>query len=162
MPGGINDKGQISGTFLNPDGSYHGFVRHADLSFEVIDGPSGCCTFVTGINNRGDVIGTWNDDGAQRGFLRRRNGTFELIEVDPATSAHPRHIDQRGDIIASAGLRWFLRSGNGTSVNIQYPTGCLPCLDLTGMNRRRQIVGAYKENSRYVHGLIIEAETGAQ
>jgi probable HAF family extracellular repeat protein len=161
FPYGVNDKGQIAGTFQNDDGSYHGFVRHADLSFEVIEFPSGCCTQVTGINNRGEVIGTWNDGGNQRGFLRRRNGAFELIEFDPATFTDPRQINQRGDILVRTGYDSLLRYVNGAWANLNHPTGCLSCLDLTGMNRHREIVGSYQFSGR-THGFIAQAETGVQ
>ena len=73
LPTGINDQGQIAGTYvfgalgflLDPDlfgnfilGGEHGFVLDKGV-FRTIDVPGANGTSVSGINNRGDLVGNY-------------------------------------------------------------------------------------------------------
>jgi probable HAF family extracellular repeat protein len=75
---GINDRGQISGSYSDASGS-HGFVLGADGGLTTIDVPGvfPVCPFVScvastsvfGINNLGQVVGTYGDGTGTHAFL---------------------------------------------------------------------------------------------
>jgi len=58
---GINDAGQIVGTYLTGAG-VHGFVDSGG-TFTTLDDPSGIKTFATGINSAGHIVGYYTDSG---------------------------------------------------------------------------------------------------
>jgi|SRR2546423_1577423 probable HAF family extracellular repeat protein len=58
---GINDAGQIVGTYLTGTG-VHGFV-YSGGTFTTLDDPSGIKTFATGINSAGHIVGYYTDSG---------------------------------------------------------------------------------------------------
>jgi hypothetical protein len=65
---GITD-GQIVGSFYNLSGVHHGFVDAGD-SFITIDVPGAiCCNITDGINNGGQIVGTFEDANGLHGFL---------------------------------------------------------------------------------------------
>jgi probable HAF family extracellular repeat protein len=68
---GINNNGQIVGTYEDTGGGHHGYVLSADLkSYEKIDDPNGIGdTFAFGINDAGSVVGYY---GSKHGFVMSR------------------------------------------------------------------------------------------
>jgi len=75
-PLGMNRLGEIAGYFDDTSGFVHGFVRHADAAFTVLDVPgaskgSGLGTFPASINDSGEVTGYFYTGaiGVQHGFL---------------------------------------------------------------------------------------------
>jgi uncharacterized membrane protein len=73
----INDRGQVVGDEVDPNGVSHGFVRDAGGAIALFDVPAagtadGEGTFPTDINASGEVIGTYkNADGVIHGFVRQ-------------------------------------------------------------------------------------------
>jgi probable HAF family extracellular repeat protein len=65
---GINDMGQIVGTYNTSDGT-HAFLYSGGV-FTTIDDPVTGHTFAYGINNNGAVAGTLSDGTGNHGFLR--------------------------------------------------------------------------------------------
>jgi hypothetical protein len=54
---GVNDSGEIAGTYLDSSGIEHGFLRSADGStYTTIDYAGALQTVLFGINNAGDVV----------------------------------------------------------------------------------------------------------
>ncbi len=91
---GINDKGEIVGTYGDRDKTgaafEHGFLRDAEGNFTTLDYSSASVgqTFPNGINNYGEVTGEYLtiSTGVQVGFLRDANGqytTFRCEVYDP-------------------------------------------------------------------------------
>jgi hypothetical protein len=54
--GSINNRGQAVGTWRDPSGADHGFLRSADGVFTKLTAPSGEDAFPVGINNLGQVL----------------------------------------------------------------------------------------------------------
>jgi probable HAF family extracellular repeat protein len=66
---GINNAGQIVGTFINAATlEQHGFL-YTDGSFSIIDVPGSIYTNATGINDKGQIAGMFGDATGQRGFI---------------------------------------------------------------------------------------------
>jgi probable HAF family extracellular repeat protein len=86
---GINDRGEIVGTFQDPAGLTHGFLRHKTGAFRTIDVPASKGTFTNalGINSGGDIVGYFKDKaGTLHGFLRDEEGDFRTIDVPNKTA----------------------------------------------------------------------------
>src|SRR5205823_8687073 len=64
LPFGINDKGQITGTYNSsspPYGDFHGFVGSPRSGFTSFDVPGGSQTEATSINNNGAIAGSYEN-----------------------------------------------------------------------------------------------------
>ena len=71
----INNLGQIVGIFRDARKALHSFLKDRD-TFTTIDVPNATFTFATGINDRGDIVGFFDDATGTDGFLmygRRRH-----------------------------------------------------------------------------------------
>ncbi len=103
-PDAINDKGRITGYYIDADGAYHGFVRVGKcgsddpnwncgatiITFDVPSGPYGESqgTQPHAINEEGTITGYYTDaNDVSHGFLRLRNGTFITFDAPDAGTA---------------------------------------------------------------------------
>lgn len=103
----------------------------AAATYTTVDVPNASATFVTGINNNGDVTGGfYYAPNVYQGFLRTADGTitiFNLVNSDPngATETNPTAINNSdvitGNIFGSQGCsaspqcnRGFVRNADGT------------------------------------------------
>ncbi len=90
-----------------------------------LDGATATTAF--GINDRGDIVGTYIKGGVQHGFLLSK-GKFTDIDFPGAQSTIARGIGPSGVIVGSYRLagdpgvaaRGFLRTRNGEFVNVRY------------------------------------------
>jgi probable HAF family extracellular repeat protein len=119
---GINDAGQIVGTFV--DGQQgHGFLD-VNGTFSTIDVPGAQFTSPNDINNAGQIVGWFFDNGGPaHGFLYV-GGTFSRIDVPGAFGTLPQGINNAGQIVGwfgdSKGTHGFLDVG-GTFSTIDVP-----------------------------------------
>jgi uncharacterized membrane protein len=108
QPLGINDRGDVVGAYLEaapgPDpyayyetGRLRGFVMRRG-TFTPIDFPGGLGTKVSGINDRGDMVGYYDTADARRGFALR-DGRFTMIDPPGSLTTLPSGIDNRGRIV---------------------------------------------------------------
>ena len=154
---GINDRGQIVGTFVDAGNQQHGFLQDK-RRFTTIDAPNligegfsrTVGTTADGINSRGDIVGnfsTFADRGEfEYGFLERK-GAFSITAGGPLGIANPRDINNRGQIVGNffgAGAGGFLRDTNGKLTTINVPGA--GATSVFGINNRGDIVGAYGAN----------------
>ena len=98
---GINDRGQIVGSYLDASFRNHGFLWNEGV-FSTIDFPGAITTVATGINARGQIVGTY-DFFAPRttaGFLWDQ-GVFTTIDVPGAFDTHLGGINARAKSWAS-------------------------------------------------------------
>jgi hypothetical protein len=109
FPVAINAAGEIAGSTVDSHGNSSGFVRYVNGSIATFD-PGGThpgATVVTGINNEGTVVGSYeltNTVFPQHGFLRRVNGTITTFDVPGSDRTEPVGINAAGEI---AGIYWF-------------------------------------------------------
>jgi uncharacterized membrane protein len=126
---GVNDRGRIVGTYIDPGGAVHGFVRDKgrrarrdEGAFTIIDSPGAVDTLALAINNRDQIVGASIDaENTKRGFLLQE-GEFTTIDHPDATSEV---------------------EGGGTA--------------LYGLSDRGQIVGQYSDSS--CHGFLLDGDT---
>jgi probable HAF family extracellular repeat protein len=60
QPLGLNDQGQVIGTYNDMAGVAHGFLYSGGLFF-TIDPPGSTATVLNGINNAGTIVGFFTD-----------------------------------------------------------------------------------------------------
>jgi probable HAF family extracellular repeat protein len=118
VPWGINNRGQVVGwyadedTTVNPDGSIppdkvHGFVWD-DGEVTELDVPGSLATYAYRMNNRGQVVGAYNDAaGTEHGFLLA-NGEYTTLDAPGRTYTLTQDINDRGEILIPEGtIRGF-------------------------------------------------------
>jgi uncharacterized membrane protein len=97
----INNLGHVVGSYSDPSGALHGFVRRGS-TVTTIDAPDGAPTEVYGINDLGELIGvTYDDVGAAHGFSL--HGTvFEARDLPGTLSTVPLSINDFGEVVGEA------------------------------------------------------------
>jgi hypothetical protein len=151
---GINDKGNVVGDYLLPDGSVHGY-RWRNGRFTTIDGPGGANATLTGINERGDIVGAYVVDPTDptsglRGFVLRKD-RYRTFGVRGVRHTLPLGINNHGQVAGytltaddlMTGARGFvLRRGVGGPITrIDVPGAKLTAV--TGIDHRGRLVGLY-------------------
>ncbi|HVG89895.1 MAG TPA: NosD domain-containing protein [Alphaproteobacteria bacterium] len=120
LPEAINARGQIAGVMEDLNGVFHGYRVDKDGSnLMLIDFPGSLTssTGVTGINSRGDIVGSYTDTAfVSHGFLLR-DGSFSTIDFPNAIFNSASGINDRGDIVgiydsADGGVHGYLFDGN--------------------------------------------------
>jgi probable HAF family extracellular repeat protein len=150
----INDYEQIVGAYQNCSGSY-GFL-YAGGSFSSISYPGDAYTYLSGINNSGEIVGSYLDSSFNsHGFLYN-GGTFSPINFPGVTSTYPYGINDSdqivGEYVDSSGNGHAFLYSDGTFSTMDYPgaigTGA------SGINNIGQIVGSYTDSSFTTHGFL--------
>jgi uncharacterized membrane protein len=96
--------------FLDARGTLHGFLLD-DGVFTTIDAPGATWTGISGINDRGQMIGVYGDtDGKPHGFLLNQ-GVVTTIDVPGATVTIPFGINNRGEIVGGFIDAWGIQHG---------------------------------------------------
>jgi uncharacterized membrane protein len=170
-PTGINDRGDIVGTYLDANSNFHGFLWTAKDGLTLIDVPGARETSVFGINDRGDIVGHYRragpptgGGGVAHGFLLS-GGTLTHIDVSPNIYTGPQAINARGTIVGyyqppSTGSHSFLRDKDGTLTTFE--VGVLSNR-AQGINARGAIVGIYDipgppPFGNRTHGFLIDKD----
>ena len=163
----LNDFGAVAGTYSDPTGARHGFLRTPDGHYTAIDLPGvGVWTWISAINNDGMIAGMysgWHD------FLRARNGTITTIDAPGGNSGgHGAQVWGDANLTPSGAFLGFyydlngaavtfLRSPNGTETTIRAPGAATGSGDGTipsAINPEGTITGAYDDTNYVVHGFL--------
>src|SRR5207302_4664 len=81
---GINDHGQIVGSYVAAGGTTHGFLL-SDGSYTTLDYPGATATEARGINKSGQIVGRYFAGGTYHGFLLS-NGLYTTLDVPGSTT----------------------------------------------------------------------------
>jgi hypothetical protein len=110
---GINDIGEVVGTYVDKDGNRHGFLRSSKGDFARFDVPGAGLTVGQGINNAGTIGGLYVDgSGLRHGFVLKnsvfdfvtgvlKSGIFMTVDVDVPGSNETQvfSINAKGEIV---------------------------------------------------------------
>lgn len=125
----------------------HPAASAVEYTFTPIDLPDAYFTSAFGINNHGDIVGTyWDTKGIPHGFLYA-NGDFTTIDFPGAIGTVANGINNVGDIVGvyvdAAGILYgFLYvGGNFTAIDVDGASVTWPF----GINNCGDIVGAYQD-----------------
>jgi hypothetical protein len=165
-PTGINDEGDIVGSYTDAASATHGFVRWRWGTFTVIDDPSSTssppATYAQAINDWGMVVGFWYDlNGNSHGFVRQVGGSFIAFEPPGAIYSQGYHINDLGEV----GGDWT-DAATGTSHGmLLYPNGKLVTFDAPNagttfgglgqaLSLEGSFAGTYTDANGGLHGYV--------
>jgi probable HAF family extracellular repeat protein len=178
LPNGINDGGDIAGVSVDagippgaqaPPGSVHGFIRDRRGDIDSFDVPFFRLHNVSDINNRGQIVGYYDDAGfaGGGGFLRDPNGHITDIRYPGAPFTNVHSINDHGQAVGA-----YLEPGaapnpdgtipRGTVHGFVWEDGQFRTIDVPGatytqafgINNRGQIVGGYRDSAGNQHGFL--------
>lgn len=168
LPQKINERGDIVGEFIDPNGVTAGFVRFSDGSFSdpIVD-PNDTVGFTEGrgINNSRTVVGDYaTPDGNLHGFFLS-GGTFTEYDVPGAVFTAVLSIndaaDFTGTFIDDSGIQQAFVSVGGTLTLFSVP-GAAATLAYDINNSKRLVVGYYIDASGILHGYYRDANGALQ
>src|SRR5262249_4826344 len=118
VPVGINNAGQVSGAYVDPDGLFRGFVRDADGAITTFDVSGSFETLGGGINNAGQVAGFYSDATGTHGFVRDAGGAFSAFDVPGSIATQAQGLNDAGQVTgfyidATFHAHGFLRDATG-------------------------------------------------
>jgi|HubBroStandDraft_6_1064221.scaffolds.fasta_scaffold01122_12 YVTN family beta-propeller protein len=141
---GINNAGQMVGSYTDASSVTHGFSLTGGV-FTTIDFPGATLTEAVGINNVGEIVGSYNDSqGVGHGFLLS-NGTFTSI-TDPQFACCATYVSAITDtgVIVGSGI-----DSNGNQDGFELVNGTFTTLDFPGANFT-ELLGIPFQNSTIV------------
>jgi len=150
---GVNDLGQIVGTYVDGSGVGHGYEKSGGTFIKLnvpFAGATG--TFPQGINNSGEVVGCWADSAGNSHGFTLIGTTYASFDYPGGTQTCAFDINNAGDIVgdyydASGVGDSFLLSG-GTYSSFAVP-GAVET-DASGINDAGDIVGTYCTTSECI------------
>jgi uncharacterized membrane protein len=146
-------------------------ARRDEGVFSTIDFPgAGGATVVQAINDRGQIVGIYDDfDGTSGGFLRDKGGRFTKIEVPGASYTTIHGINKRGQVVGA-----FLEGGVTPNPDGTLPPGVVrgflwergrfTTRDVPGsiwtqpfgINDRGEVSGGYYDRIGKQHGFVLQ------
>jgi uncharacterized membrane protein len=153
---GLDDRGRVVGDYTMADGSFHGYLWQGGRFVTTsIEGPEGRGATLTGLNDRGQIVGVYQPRGTAglHGFLLDK-GVYRVIRDSRFAFTVPFDISDRGRIVglvtdafpldAATELHGFLlRSWAGSAMTrIDVPGA--PRTAVFGIDDRGRIVGLYE------------------
>src|SRR5881398_334272 len=164
LPQKINERGDIVGEFIDPNGVTAGFVRFSDGSFSdpIVD-PNDTLGFTEGrgINNSRTVVGDYaTSDGNLHGFFLS-GGTFTEYDVPGAVFTAVLGInnpaDFAGTFIDASGIQQAFISVGGTLTSFSVPAA-IATLAYDINDSKRLVVGYYIDSSGILHGYYRDSD----
>ncbi len=169
----VNPAGAMTGSYLDANGAFHGYVRAPDGTIATFDAPgagtgSGQGTFSAAINTAGTTAGISQDNnGVYHGLLRTADGKITVFDIKGAgTSAgqgtQGEGISPSGDVTgyytdANNVSHGYVRAVDGTFTFFDAPAagtgsgqGTFPMTN----NPAGSIVGYYVDNNGAFHGFV--------
>ena len=144
FPGGINDLGQIVGTYHpSPIQEVQGFLDSNGV-YTTISVPGSSFTTLNGINNTGQIIGQ-----SHFGSFVKTNDTFTTIQVPGSTTTVALGINNSGEIVGyyqRVGATGFLETHGFLDIGGVISTFDVPGsadTELHGINDTGEIVGSF-------------------
>lgn len=163
---GLNNHGDVAGTYKDAAGRQHGFVVAKAVYVYPIDAPvSGTAyTQVWGINEAGDLVGSYAAPAVAHGFVVKK-GQFTSFDVPGSTFTAGYGINTAGDVTGHYGtppagkMRGFLlRNGEFTTFGAE--DWAIPNTMTCGfgVNAPQSIVGHFAAD-RLQHGFLLTGNT---
>lgn len=131
-------------------------------AFRTIDVPGAGATTVNGINNHGDVVGTFVQDGIGYGFLFDGE-TFTTLTFPGAKSTMAKGINDAGQIVGSYSSSPFLLGQHGFLFDhgeytiLDLPDAGRRIIEAEDINNHGQITGILAD-AEAVHAFLLEGE----
>ena len=139
-----------------------GIANAQSYLYFTFDPPGSTFTSVSGINNSGQIVGTYQDSAGLHSFLRSSDGvTYTTINVPGATQTTVAGINNLGQVVGyyTVGSAWhaFLRSADGTFTSFDVPEST-PDTGPFAINDRGEMVGTSFVAFATVYGFLRSAD----
>jgi len=123
---GINDSGEIAGSYADSSDVIHGFLRAQDGTVTTFDAPNADHTWAYYINNNGYIAGVYHNSEGTHGFVRAAGGQIKTFDIAGGTNITQGCINDKGAIVGAfigsdQHYHGFLRASNGTVTIIDVP-----------------------------------------
>ena len=142
---GINNMGQIVGSYRDSNGGWHGYVYTNGTFTNFFDVPGANPTTpieIGGINDAGEIVGSILSPSPNgRGFLYR-DGIFTDINYPQGFSTAAKGINNAGQILVGIGFVDFVLS-NGELTPITIPNMSQTVVQASAINNIGQVVGSF-------------------
>lgn len=160
---GINDQGQVVGTYTDTAGIAHGFVYH-NGTYTTVDYPGMAHNYAFGINDAGHIVGSFSPVMPRGPYHASLRDDFHVwTEYDfPGNETDGRAINSAGHIVGiyNAGYgtpdHGFLKIGDAYT-SIDYPNASLTYV--FGINDAGYISGTYRDGFGLLKGFVYRAGT---
>ena len=156
----VDDRGRVVGAFIDAKQTAIGaFVREPDGRFTTIAHPDAGFygTVPEGINNEGQIAGTYSDANDRRHGFVLDDGAYTTVDVpDAPGNTSVLDIDDRGRLVGASGLvgYGYLADGRGRLIEIDAPRVASDTFP-AGVNNRGEVVGhADRGAARSYHGFL--------
>ncbi len=157
----IDNLDRIVGWYEDAKGVSHGYV-YANGKYAPFNVPGATSTQLSGVNERGQIVGTYVRGGTPYGFL----DTFGVIRklVDPRVPTFtPLGINDRGQVLGGA-----CQGSHACGPHLLYSGGVFTDVtadgggdsSLSGLNNRGQFVGSFY-GMLYRYGFIVGNDAGS-
>jgi uncharacterized membrane protein len=145
----MNARGQVVGDFLDASGRWDGFLHH-EGGFERISFPGSAWTYAYGINDRGDIVGTYSAGGIQSAYILAK-GEYRKLDAPPGYQTRAYDINSRGTVsgayhTGAAGTKWqpaIWEQDFFTPLPVITSTLGADMAEGFGINDRGEVVGHY-------------------
>jgi hypothetical protein len=160
---GVNARADVVGLFRDPQAANRarGFLWSRG-EFHQILYPGSVTSVARGINDAGDIVGTWSDGVKTRGFLLH-NGEFTAIDHETATMLIPWDISSNGIIVGnwvSGGVRHGFTLQDGIFISFDVPVADRIATHPMGVDPQGNVVGYYTAPAPLHYGAFIRLADG--
>ena len=167
---GINEKGQLSGQYVDSDGAFHAFLATPNgdntFTFAPITVKHGD-TFSGFLNDNGEVFGTYNDrhTGIENTWIRKPNGKIETVIIG-SEGTIGQGLNNKGVLVGdyvddNGAMRGFIRDKSGTITYFDVPnagTGEGQGTNPIGIDEHGDVSGIVIDADNVLHGFIRKAD----
>lgn len=156
-PSGINDRGEIAGSYYDAHGTSHGFLYKA-TKFLTLDAPAAQTTGFEDINDSGQLSGVISDAAGTHGILYLEPvGLYSpALNFPGSTLTYPQAINNAGEVggqyntPAGVGLPFVSLAGALVTINLPGAVSA----SVMAINDRGRIAGNFIDANQVHHGYI--------
>lgn len=153
---GINNSGMVVGQYVLPGSNQANAFSAKGGAITTLNFPGALGTSANGLDDLGDIVGSFNRAGEGHGFLLRK-GQFSEVNFPGASETSAIGITASGEIVgyyedSKRNRHGFLETAGSFAV-IDVPAAKLT--NPMGINSSGQITGTYVDGSSLTHGFLM-------
>lgn len=152
-PIGLNDKGEVVGSYQDAAGGLHGFLL-SHGSYTTLDYPGATSTTASGINDAGNIVGYYVAGSTTAGFYYSQGKftSFQYRSYNTLATGISRYNLIAGYYTGPQGFSHGFVLSNGQLTELDYP-GALTTTPY-GVNAEGDVSGTYYDNVANAHGFL--------
>jgi parallel beta-helix repeat protein/probable HAF family extracellular repeat protein len=154
---GINDAGDVVGSYTDAAGKGHAFLMRGG-KFTSIDYPGAVSTTAITVNNTGDIAGYYAlADGIQHGFLLSA-GSFTTVDVPGAKYSGVFGLNDKGEMVGhwqgEDKMKGFLFSDGKFNI-LDFPQANTMTCGFS-INNSSVVMGHWRDTDGAIHGYLLK------